>query len=72
MLSMLSRQKDLCGPEGYFIQAVVDLGKLSLLFYRVQLPNGASADASQIMSCSHFSNTRKILIVFTLFSQNSI
>lgn len=62
MLSMQSRQRDLCGLEGYFVQAVVELGKSSLLFYRLQLSNGSSADASQIMSCSHFNSTRKILI----------
>lgn len=64
MLNMQSRQRDLCILEEYFIQSVVELGKLSLLSYRVQLSNGSSANASQIISCSHFNNTRKILIFF--------
>lgn len=42
----------MCGLEEYFTQAVVEPGKLSLLFFGVQLSNGSCADASQIMSWS--------------------
>lgn len=55
---MQSRERDLRGLERDFIQAVVELEN-HLLFYRIQISNGLSADAFQIMLCSHFNNTKK-------------